>query len=96
MKIRSLLRSLQGRNASAPVPTPAFIERRRPAYRCAGCNRWGEKLIYMSNGSDYCLACARDVYGWFGNRPAGRRHDDITSLDEPSAHSDERTEAALA
>jgi hypothetical protein len=64
------------------------MERRRPAYRCAGCNRWGEKLIFMSNGSDYCRPCARDVWGWFGSRPAGRRHEDITSLDDPASSSE--------
>jgi hypothetical protein len=83
MNVRSLLRSLHGRSSTPALPVPVFIERRRPAYRCAGCNRWGEKLIFMSNGRDYCLPCARDVYGWFGNTPAGRRHDDIKSLDDP-------------
>jgi hypothetical protein len=100
MNIGSLLRNLQGHGEGprTQLPAaPAFIERRRPAYRCAGCNSWGEKLIFMSNGRDYCLPCARNVYGMFGSRPAGRRHDDITSLDEPAkltTHQGEFTGAA--
>ena len=96
MKIRSLLLSLLGPSANTAPPAKAFTERRHPAYRCAGCNGWGQELIFMSNGRDYCLPCARRVSGWFGSLPAGRRHDDITSLDGllGANHREERAGAA--
>jgi hypothetical protein len=84
MNVTSFFRALLRRERGAPFEVAAArVERRHPAYRCAGCNGWGESLIFMSNGRDYCLPCARTVSSWFGSHPAGRRHDDLKSLNEP-------------
>lgn len=68
---------------TARAPYPADKERRHPPIRCAGCNAWNQtSLVFMSNGADYCLSCARrltDRMG-YGFRPAGRRWDDIRAL----------------
>ena len=56
-------------------------ERRQPASHCAGCNTSDVSLVFMSNGGDYCLSCARGLAETFGYGPVGMRADDITTLD---------------
>jgi hypothetical protein len=56
---------------------PARVEElRRPARRCAGCLTWPDQLIYLSNGQDYCVPCARRLYAAHGWVPAGTRNED--------------------
>lgn len=64
----------------APAPTPT-LKARRPVVHCFGCNRRAEIYVYMENGHDYCVPCARNSYGMMGLRPVGRRPDDITLAD---------------
>jgi hypothetical protein len=45
---------------------------------CFGCKRSASRYVYMENGHDYCLDCARRLYLDYGIRPAGKREDDIT------------------
>ena len=91
MKLPAFFRSQS--QASAPLASeatqPANItsfgreDRRHPVYRCTGCHAWRPPtLIYMSNGGHYCPRCARAVHAWSGAKPAGKRFDDILSLDE--------------
>lgn len=73
-------------NASpeAPADDPTTgVERRRPTLRCFGCHAWRPSvLVYMTNGGHYCPRCARAVHAWSGAKPAGRRFDDVLSIDE--------------
>jgi hypothetical protein len=80
--IRTLVRGGRRQTKAQAVLDGTRSERRRPVYRCNGCVAWGSELVHMSNGGDYCLPCARTVSGWFGTVPAGRRKDDIRTLDE--------------
>jgi hypothetical protein len=89
MKIASLFRHSEdtpspqpsGPVAPAAAATPAQpVDRRRPVLRCAACHVWSENLVFMRNGADYCVPCAKNLYVAFGTRPAGRRATDITSL----------------
>ncbi len=96
MKMPALFRAVMGSGASrdtvaSAVSTPlgasatsdVRAERRRPVYRCFGCHAWKPAvLVYMSNGGHYCPRCARAVHAWSGARPAGRRFDDVLSIDE--------------
>lgn len=73
---------LFGRKAPpAPEPEPVALAQRRPALRCVGCNRNEPPFVYMENGHDYCVPCARTIYGRMGLRPAGRRPEDLTLAD---------------
>ena len=65
----------------ASAEAPERRERRKPPLRCAGCNQWGGPFVYLSNGRDYCVKCARGLTALYGYRPAGRRAGDITRLD---------------
>lgn len=65
----------------ASAEAPARRERRKAPLRCAGCNQWGGPFVYMSNGADYCVKCARGISELYGYRPAGRRVGDIVRLD---------------
>jgi len=56
------------------------VERYRVA-QCAGCSRRTPPYVYMSNGKDYCVPCARQVARVMRVFPAGRRDGDITTLD---------------
>ena len=60
---------------------PAGVERRQAAVRCSGCGAASESFVFMSNGGDCCLKCARSLAETFGYGPVGMRADDITSLD---------------
>ncbi len=51
----------------------ATIRRRIDASRCFGCGRREALLVYLKNGHDYCVACARVIYLELGIVPAGRR-----------------------
>ena len=59
---------------AAPVP-------RYQVLQCAGCARRMAPYVYMSNGKDYCLPCARQVAFVMRLVPAGKRADDVTNLD---------------
>lgn len=68
-----------------PKPLPAVVieaptEQRRSPFRCVGCATQPERFLYMSNGRDYCLDCAKGLAGMYGYRPLGRRAGDITAL----------------
>ena len=75
--VMKLLKRTAGESAK---PAPYLLARRPPAH-CAGCKRASARYVYLQNGKDYCLACARAVGASLGIRPAGRRHDDITDLE---------------
>lgn len=38
-------------------------------------------LVYLSNGQNYCLSCARVLANGYGYRMVGRRPEDVTTLD---------------
>jgi len=65
---------------AAPQPQPA--DARRPILRCAACGNVAPPYVYMSNGKDYCVPCARRLSGWMDVKPAGTRADDIANLDD--------------
>lgn len=78
--IRIPIARLLGRRPEAEAPSP--LERRRSApYRCAGCKQWGDKFVFMSNGCNYCVPCARNLATLYRYRPVGRRAEDIKTLD---------------
>ena len=61
---------------------PAAENLRKDSLRCLGCNSWNRsRLVYMSNGGDYCLGCARHIAHRYWYTVAGKRWTDITSLD---------------
>ena len=61
---------------------PATEDQRKVPLRCLGCNSWNRtRLVFMSNGGDYCLGCARQIARTYGYTAAGKRWTDITSLD---------------
>ena len=75
---------------SAPtvqVETSEFVrvtddrDLRRPMHVCAGCRSWHTKLVYLGNGLDYCVSCAVKLGKLYGLAPAGKRDDDLKSLD---------------
>jgi hypothetical protein len=90
MKLPAFFRSKASAPAATEADTPpadgapyAREERRHPTYRCNGCHAWRPAtLVYMSNGGHYCPRCARAVHAWSGAKPAGRRFDDVLSIDE--------------
>lgn len=53
---------------------------RKPVLRCAGCGNVAPPYVYMSNGKDYCLDCARRIRDWMGAQPAGERAEDLKDL----------------
>ena len=68
-------------------PLTQLLPTRAAAQRCAGCNVWGEQLVYMQNGRHYCVPCARKLRDFMGITPAGKRTDDSTTR---TAAEDER------
>ena len=69
-----------------PAPTVAepqnAADRRRDVHVCAGCLVWSSKLVYMSNGLDYCVNCAKKLSRHpFGLKVAGKRDEDIKVLE---------------
>lgn len=78
---------LFGRRRQVPEePAPASEDPRRPVMRRAGCGTWARTpLVFMSNGGNYCAACARGVRDLFRYRPAGRRDGDVVDLDGADA-----------
>lgn len=55
-------------------------ERRQPATSCDGCNTSASRLVFMSNGGNYCVDCARGLAEAFGYGPVGLRAEDLTTL----------------
>ena len=89
MKLPAMFRPRAGADAptqAEAMPNAKLLgheDRRQSAFRCNGCHAWHPPtLIYMSNGGHYCPSCARAVHAWSGAKPAGRRFDDVLSLDE--------------
>lgn len=80
MALRALLSWIFPLNPPPPMVIEAPTEQRRSPFRCVGCATQPERLLYMSNGRDYCLACAKGLAGMYGYRPLGRRAGDITAL----------------
>ncbi len=72
---------LFSRKAIPAAPEPIARDKRRPVLRCRGCNSNQPPFVYMENGQDYCLPCARLTYGKMGLRPAGRRPGDVSLAD---------------
>ena len=60
-------------------PTPAYT--RRPVLRCTTCNVWSKSFVYMRNGGHYCVPCATRLRDVMGTTPAGKRADDVKTLD---------------
>lgn len=84
MAFFSLLARVFASGEEAPVvqADPAAENHRKVALRCLGCNTWNRsRLVFMSNGGDYCLGCARQIARTYGYTVAGKRWTDVTSLD---------------
>lgn len=84
MALLSLLTRVFGPSDHAPVVEAerAQEDHRKVVLRCLGCNTWNRsRLVFMSNGGDYCLGCARQIARTYGYTVAGKRWTDITSLD---------------
>jgi hypothetical protein len=75
-----LLRLFSPDRGQSEPEDPPFTERRKPPYRCAGCRVWTSNLVFLRNGANYCLDCARNLENMWGTSPAGKRTDDITDL----------------
>lgn len=45
--------------------------------RCTTCRRPEAPFVYMENGKDYCVSCARKIRDVMRFRSAGRRANDI-------------------
>ena len=83
MALMSRLAQVFAPRAEPPVveAQPEPQNQRKVALRCLGCNSWNRtRLIFMSNGGDYCLGCARHIANRYGYTVAGKRWTDITSL----------------
>lgn len=84
MALMSQLARMFGGTPEPPVvePKPAPEDLRKDALRCLACNSWNRNgLVFMSNGGDYCLGCARQISRRYGYAPAGKRASDIIMLD---------------
>ena len=66
------------RNEAEATPAPDWTEIRRPVIQCFGCRQVRPPYIYMENGRDYCLPCARASFELMHLRPAGQRGEDLT------------------
>ena len=64
--------------AAVLQPEAAPVFKRAPIFRCPGCSAERPPYVYLENGSDYCIPCAKRIMGSMGLRPAGKRADDIT------------------
>jgi hypothetical protein len=73
-------RRKEAETPAAEAETDAPIERYRPPH-CTSCKQPFEKYVYMSNGKDYCVDCARELMALMRVQPAGNRDGDITDLD---------------
>jgi hypothetical protein len=62
-----------------PKPVAELVDRRRRVQRCVRCHAW-VTLVFMRNGGDYCVPCAKRLRDLHGTTPAGRRATDITDL----------------
>jgi hypothetical protein len=56
-------------------------ERRLGVTRCAGCGRALPPYVYLSNGKDYCVPCAREIGSFSLIAPSGERRNDVTEVD---------------
>jgi hypothetical protein len=75
--------SRRRQDESDQVGLPDPHDNRRPTERCFACNRVVPPLVYIENGHDYCMACARAVLIELHMKPAGRRSTDLTTVDVP-------------
>ena len=67
------------RKVDAPPAEPAWV-RNNPRY-CAGCKRSFSRYVFLENGKEYCVPCARELTWLLGIKPSGQRKDDITLAD---------------
>jgi len=86
MALLSHLSRVFATTAATPVSAvnaePMPQTERKVALRCLGCNSWNRsRLVYMSNGGDYCFSCAKRIARTYGYSAAGKRWTDVTSLD---------------
>jgi hypothetical protein len=81
MKLALFRRRIQPENVRVPHEAPAPTYTRRPVQRCAGCNIWTASLVYMRNGGHYCVPCAKRLRDVMGTALAGKRADDIRTLE---------------
>ncbi|MEZ4501058.1 MAG: hypothetical protein R3C39_00320 [Dehalococcoidia bacterium] len=77
----SLFRRHAAPSNEAPLGETDPAVSRYQVVQCAGCSRRTPPYVYMSNGKDYCLPCAKQVARIMRVHPAGKRADDIKTLD---------------
>ena len=79
-------RTLLQPHSTAAVETQSdrtFVERRKSLYPCVDCLVWTPTRVFLSDGREYCLSCAKKVSGMYGAVPAGSRASDIAHAGAP-------------